>query len=96
MYIPYIASHILDQHDSTYFDMKGARIDEPSIATTNVITLALTVSFVNKFEVQRNAWPEQILTYRSLGDRERTVEPQRYFHGRNQPNRRILRLQCSL
>ncbi|ROV99211.1 hypothetical protein VPNG_08228 [Cytospora leucostoma] len=31
MYVPYIASHFLDQNDTTYFNVKGIQINDPSI-----------------------------------------------------------------
>lgn len=31
MYVPYIASAMLDEEDTTYFNVKGIQIDDPSI-----------------------------------------------------------------
>jgi carboxypeptidase D len=31
MYVPYIASGMLDERDDTYFNVKGIQINDPSI-----------------------------------------------------------------
>jgi len=37
-YIPYIASSMLDEEDSKYFDVQGILIYDPSINTEEVMT----------------------------------------------------------
>jgi len=36
-YIPYIASAMLDQEDTTYFNVKGVQINDPSINDDDVL-----------------------------------------------------------
>jgi carboxypeptidase D len=36
-YIPYIAAGMLDKNNSTYFNVKGVQINDPSINNDNVM-----------------------------------------------------------
>ena len=37
MYVPYIASGMLDEKDTTYFNVKGVQINDPSINDDNTM-----------------------------------------------------------
>lgn len=54
MYIPYIASHFLDKNDTEYYNVKGVQINDPSIATDDVLSSAPLVEFVTKWNVLFN------------------------------------------
>ncbi|KUI54170.1 Carboxypeptidase cpdS [Cytospora mali] len=47
MYVPYIASHFLDQNDTTYYNVKGIQINDPSIGSYYVLEEAPAVAFAN-------------------------------------------------
>ncbi|OIW30706.1 alpha/beta-hydrolase, partial [Coniochaeta ligniaria NRRL 30616] len=40
MYVPYISSHMLDANDTTYFDVKGMHIYDPSISDYMITAIA--------------------------------------------------------
>jgi carboxypeptidase D len=50
MYCPYIASHFLDANDTTYFDVKGMHIYDPSIGDYEVTAYIPTNYFFNYWE----------------------------------------------
>ncbi|ROV86745.1 hypothetical protein VSDG_10198 [Cytospora chrysosperma] len=54
MYIPYIASHFLDQNDTTYYNVKGIQINDPSIGMGSVLEEAPAVQFVNTYSALFN------------------------------------------
>ncbi|KAF3765334.1 alpha/beta-hydrolase [Cryphonectria parasitica EP155] len=49
MYVPYISSYFLDQNDTTYYNVKGIQINDPSIGSSSVLGEAPAVPFVNKW-----------------------------------------------
>lgn len=54
MYIPYIASHFLDQNDTTYYNVKGIQINDPSIGSGSVLEEAPAVQFLNTYSALFN------------------------------------------
>ncbi|KAK5193482.1 hypothetical protein LTR99_007033 [Exophiala xenobiotica] len=48
-YIPYIASHMLDQNDTDYYNVKGIQINDPSIGLDEVLIYAPAVTALNYF-----------------------------------------------
>ncbi|OOQ82808.1 Carboxypeptidase cpdS [Penicillium brasilianum] len=48
-YIPYLASGMLDQNDTTHFNLKGIQINDPSINEDNVMIYAPAVPALNHF-----------------------------------------------
>ncbi|KAE8352137.1 Alpha/Beta hydrolase protein [Aspergillus coremiiformis] len=48
-YIPYIASAMLDEDDTKYFNVKGIQINDPSMNHDSVMTYAPAVSHLNHF-----------------------------------------------
>ncbi|PYH90769.1 serine-type carboxypeptidase F [Aspergillus ellipticus CBS 707.79] len=49
MYIPYIASAMLDKEDTTYFNVKGIQINDPLINSASVTMYAPVVPALNHF-----------------------------------------------
>lgn len=47
--IPYISSHFLDQNDTTYYNVKGIQINDPSIGSGSVLEEAPAVQFLNTY-----------------------------------------------
>ncbi|KAI0472832.1 alpha/beta-hydrolase [Xylariaceae sp. FL0804] len=47
MYVPYIAAAMLDQNDTTYYDLSGIMINDPVIGNDDVQASVTTVPFVN-------------------------------------------------
>ncbi|KAJ6134743.1 hypothetical protein N7523_001065 [Penicillium sp. IBT 18751x] len=48
-YIPYLAAGMLDRKDTTYFNLKGIQINDPSINEDNVMIYAPAVPALNHF-----------------------------------------------
>ena len=38
MYVPYIAAGMLDAKDTTYFNVKGIQVNDPSIGNDDVLS----------------------------------------------------------
>ncbi|KEF52364.1 carboxypeptidase [Exophiala aquamarina CBS 119918] len=48
-YIPYIASYMLDQNNTDYYNVKGIQINDPSIAEDSVLIQAPAVTHLNNY-----------------------------------------------
>lgn len=48
-YIPYIASYMLDQNNTDYYNVKGIQINDPSIAEDAVVIYAPAVTHLNDY-----------------------------------------------
>lgn len=48
-YVPYISSYFLDQNDTTYYNVKGIQINDPSIGSGSVLEEAPAVQFLNSW-----------------------------------------------
>ncbi|EXJ80079.1 carboxypeptidase [Capronia epimyces CBS 606.96] len=49
-YIPYIASYMLDQNNTDYFNVKGIQINDPSIGSDAVLIQAPAVTALNNYQ----------------------------------------------
>ena len=49
MYVPYIASGMLDEKDTTYFNVTGVQINDPSINNDYTLTYAPVAAAVNNY-----------------------------------------------
>ncbi|KAG9771845.1 serine carboxypeptidase, partial [Aureobasidium melanogenum] len=49
-YIPYIASYMLDQNNTDYYNVKGIQINDPSIGLDSVLIQAPAVTAANNYE----------------------------------------------
>lgn len=54
MYVPYIASHFLDLNDTTYFNVKGIQINDPSIGSGTVLEEAPAAQYLKEYGVLFN------------------------------------------
>lgn len=54
MYVPYIASHFLDLNDTTYYNVKGIQINDPSIGSGSVLEEAPAAGFLSENSVLFN------------------------------------------
>lgn len=48
MFVPYIASHFLDQKDNDYYNVKGVQINDPAIGRLPIMEHVPTVDYLNK------------------------------------------------
>ncbi|KAJ7089592.1 putative serine carboxypeptidase [Mycena epipterygia] len=48
-YIPYISSYFLDQNDTTYYNVKGIQINDPSIGSGAVLGEAPAAAYLNHY-----------------------------------------------
>lgn len=48
MFVPYIASHFLDQNDNDYYNVKGVQINDPAIGRLPIMEHVPTVDYLNK------------------------------------------------
>lgn len=85
-YIPYIASDMLDRNDSTYFNLNGIQINDPSINEDNIMiegkTLPLSMNFLT-FYSPRRPCVESLL---------QCLQPERHHHEGRQRACREVRL----
>lgn len=54
MYVPYIASHFLDLNDTSYYNVKGIQINDPSIGSGSVLEEAPAAQFLRDNSVLFN------------------------------------------
>lgn len=86
MYVPYIASAFLDTNDTTYYDLQGILIYDPSIAYDTLQAEITTLPFVEKWNgalaVPVSYWGP-IASVRMRADSEpRSLRSERLLHRR--------------
>ncbi|OKO97879.1 Carboxypeptidase cpdS [Penicillium subrubescens] len=96
-YIPYLASGMLDQNDTTHFNLKGIQINDPSINEDNVMIYAPAVPALNYFstvfslndtfmtEINKRA---DECGYNQFLDKALTFPPPKHFPTAPDPSRR--------
>jgi hypothetical protein len=89
-YIPYLAAGMLDRKDTTYFNLKGIQINDPSINEDNVMIYGRS-----SLEIPQHL-PLTPATSSSGGPRFESlfhcVFPKQYLHERDQQSRRGMRI----
>lgn len=68
LYVPYIASHMLDRNSTEYFNLKGSLIYDPSLASDVITKNVPAVDFMSQFPQIFGFDNERVAYYKAQAD----------------------------